>query len=325
MEEDLKAMFRVCVHIKKDGIRCNSPALSGGNFCFQHIGGSLREHTRARSIYRGPQLDFLYPGTRQAIQNNLFVVAQAMNDGNLELATANSYNRIFSACERNLRRFELLYQKSGPDVEFPEVPEEAPEKKAPNPDGNQRSTAGSVDQLTGIVIPTEVSGANEAEEPACSESPNDVILSGATAGSKVEGPAFSSPSHRIPENTKAPSVSPESEPLELTPEEIARFDELESRYINDPTFADRIRDTYHDIREQRRNAKKQASASQPTTEISDQTQIVIPAEESAANEAEEPALSNPTNDVIPGRRERANKAEEPTRSLVPGPCSLTPA
>ena len=190
MEEDLKAMFRVCVHIKKDGIRCNSPALSGGNFCFQHIGGSLREHTRARSIYRGPQLDFLYPGTRQAIQNNLFVVAQAMNDGKLELATANSYNRIFSACERNLRRFEMLYQKSGSDVELPEVPEEVPEN---------------------IVIPTAMSGANEAEEPARSNSPNDVILSG------VEGSAFSSPIHRIPENTAPPSVSLESEPLELTP------------------------------------------------------------------------------------------------------------
>src|SRR6185437_13461206 len=99
-------------------------------------------------------------------------------------------------------------------------------------------------------------------------------------------------------------------------------DELESRYINDPTFADRIRDTYRDIREQRRKAKKQASASQPTTEISDQTQIVIPAEESVANEAEEPALSNSTNDVIPAGESDANKVEAPT--LVPRPCFLTP-
>ena len=131
--EELKAMFRVCVHIKKDGIRCNSPALKGGNFCFQHIGGSIRELTRARSTYNGRQLDFLYPGTRQAIQHNLFVVAQAMNDGNLELATANTYNRLFSTCERNLRRWEMQQKKSGPEPELLEVPDDASEEPTFSP------------------------------------------------------------------------------------------------------------------------------------------------------------------------------------------------
>lgn len=124
--EELKAMFRVCAAKKKDGTRCNSPALKGGNFCFQHIGGSLREHTRARSIYNGPLLDFLYPGTRQSIQHNFFVVAQAMNDGKLDLATARAFNRIFSACEQNLQRFEALYQKPNPEPELLEVPDEVP-------------------------------------------------------------------------------------------------------------------------------------------------------------------------------------------------------
>src|SRR5690242_8864888 len=109
--EELKAMFRVCVHIKKDGVRCNSPAMKGMNFCYQHIGGSIRELTRARSTYNGAKLDFLYPGHRQAIQHNCFVVAQAMNDGRLDLSMANTYNRIFATCERNLRRWETLCKK----------------------------------------------------------------------------------------------------------------------------------------------------------------------------------------------------------------------
>ena len=120
--EELKAMFRVCAHIKKDGVRCNSPAMKGMNFCYQHIGGNVRELTRARSIYNGPKLDFVYPGCRQAIQHDFFVIAQAMNDGKIDLQTANTYNRIYSACERNLRRFEDLYQKDA-EAEFAPLPE----------------------------------------------------------------------------------------------------------------------------------------------------------------------------------------------------------
>src|SRR5690348_10513080 len=122
--EELKAMFRVCAHIKKDKKRCNSPAMKGMNFCYQHIGGNIRELTRARSIYSGPKLDLLYPGFRQAIQHNLHVVAQAINDGHIDLQTANTYNRIYSACERNLRRFETLYQNNSPDSELAPIPDE---------------------------------------------------------------------------------------------------------------------------------------------------------------------------------------------------------
>ncbi|HET7100699.1 MAG TPA: hypothetical protein VFJ52_06080, partial [Terriglobia bacterium] len=121
--EELKAMFRVCAHIKKDGVRCNSPAMKGMNFCYQHIGGNIRELTRARSIYSGPKLDLLYPGFRQAIQHNLHVVAQAINDGHIDLQTANTYNRIYSACERNLRRFEDLYQEDA-EAELAPIPDE---------------------------------------------------------------------------------------------------------------------------------------------------------------------------------------------------------
>ena len=62
--EELKAMFRVCAHIKKkDGIRCNSPAMKGMNFCYQHIGGNIRELTRAHITYAGCHVSILRHGT----------------------------------------------------------------------------------------------------------------------------------------------------------------------------------------------------------------------------------------------------------------------
>lgn len=51
--------------------------------------------------------------------------------------------------------------------------------------------------------------------------------------------------------------APEPEPLELTPGEVENFNELERRYINDPSLADRIMGTYREIRERRLAAEEQ--------------------------------------------------------------------
>jgi hypothetical protein len=194
--EELKAMFRVCAHIKKDGIRCGSPALKGGNFCFQHIGGSIRELTRARSTYAGPRLDFLYPGTRQAIQHNLFVVAQALNDGRLDLSMANTYNRIFATCERNLRRFEAQFQKPGPEAELEPVPDESS-----NPEDAKQAMEGLV------------SGHNFRPAPAIPENgrAGTVPLSPSGNGEQKPASSVSSESPVVnpsPGDTGAPHHSP---------------------------------------------------------------------------------------------------------------------
>ena len=195
--EELKAMFRVCAHIKKDGVRCNSPAMKGMNFCYQHIGGNVRELTRARSIYNGPKLDFVYPGCRQDIQHNFFVIAQAMNDGKIDLQTANTYNRIYSACERNLRRFEDLYEKDA-ERELAPLPE-APESET-SPTDVIPLSADVIPLPPADVIPTENLGGPlkpgfglSGEQTDSTPSPtDDVILSEVDADrrQRVEGPAF---------------------------------------------------------------------------------------------------------------------------------------
>ena len=101
MEEQLKAMYPVCTLIKSDGIRCGSPALTGMRFCFQHIGGRLpKPGTQIEP------LEFVYPDSHAAIQHNLFLVVQALNEGKIDNRTANTYNRLFRACEANLRKCE---------------------------------------------------------------------------------------------------------------------------------------------------------------------------------------------------------------------------
>jgi hypothetical protein len=112
--EQLTAMYPVCTFVKSDGNRCGSPALKGMNFCFQHIGGSISALTRARATSGpGARLKFAYPGDREAIQHNLFLVAQALTDGKIDNATANTYNRLFRTCELNLRRWEAAKQNPG--------------------------------------------------------------------------------------------------------------------------------------------------------------------------------------------------------------------
>jgi len=126
------------------------------------------------------------------------------------------------------------------------------------------------------VILTDVSGANEPALSPSNDSDSGEQNSSVSSVSSVVNPLPDggplkpglsgehkhtvSKADREPDNP-GPEPSPETEPLELTPEEIEIFNDLETRYINDPSLADRIRDTYRQIREQRRTAKKQISAS----------------------------------------------------------------
>jgi hypothetical protein len=128
--EQPAAMFPLCTQIKSDGTRCGSPALKGMNLCFQHIGGNTSALTRARATSgANAKLKFVYPGDREAIQHNLFLVAQALSDGKIDTAMANTYNRIFRTCELNLRRWETAKQNEDKRM-FP-LPDEAPESEAP--------------------------------------------------------------------------------------------------------------------------------------------------------------------------------------------------
>ncbi|MGB7189273.1 MAG: hypothetical protein WBD10_04000 [Acidobacteriaceae bacterium] len=161
--EELKAMFRVCHYANREGDRCAFPAMVGLNFCFKHIGGNVNALRQAHTTTNSPaqRLDFVYPGDRPAIQHNLWLVLQALNEGKIETGMANTYNRLFRNAEQNLHRWE----------------------KSQNNHASLQPIANTV------VIPTEVSAASEAEEPALSTIQTDVIPSERSD----EGPAVLSP------------------------------------------------------------------------------------------------------------------------------------
>jgi hypothetical protein len=129
LEQPTAAMFPLCSLIKSNGNRCGSPALKGTNFCFQHIGGNISGLTRARATSgANAKLKFVYPGDREAIQHNLFQIAQALSDGSIDIAMANAYNRLFRTCEVNLRRWETAKQTpSDSEKRMLPLPDEAPE------------------------------------------------------------------------------------------------------------------------------------------------------------------------------------------------------
>lgn len=234
--EELKAMFRVCAHIKKDKKRCNSPAMKGMNFCYQHIGGNIRELTRARSIYSGPKLDLLYPGFRQAIQHNLHVVAQAINDGHIDLQTANTYNRIYSACERNLRRFEDLYQED-PEAELAPIPNETDlPYTAPT-----QSEGGPLKPAVGL--------SEEQKQPS-------------HAGAPCLEETWEEASNQQP-SAPTESTTPEQPPTFDTKKidfkkYNSRFDVLERLYSNEPDYIDRLRGAILQIHKEEEQAWRAA-------------------------------------------------------------------
>jgi hypothetical protein len=220
--EELTAMFRVCNAIKNDGVRCGSPALTGINFCWQHMGGKVPSTRAKATTSANAKLKLAYPKDRQAIQHNLFLVAQALNDGKIDTATANTFNRIYRTCELNLRQWEKAH-----DGDMLPLPDET--------------------VVNNDVILSEANGESGVEGPAFSQplSNNDVILSEARGADEAEGPAFRQ-SEEINEENPVESENgaqrtvagqdPYADLRHLPPTEFARrvFERVEQRAPKPP-------------------------------------------------------------------------------------------
>lgn len=84
-ETEPELIVRVCSHIKDDGIRCGTPALTGRNFCYYHCrvhhpGGKI-----ATRQYRSP-----VPDSVASLQVALAHTMQALASGELTPKQANS-------------------------------------------------------------------------------------------------------------------------------------------------------------------------------------------------------------------------------------------
>ena len=78
-------MFMACRHIKTNGLRCESPALKGGHFCYYHS----KTHTVAADVRFGP-LQLPPPEDPAAIQLSVARINDAILTGRLDLKMAAS-------------------------------------------------------------------------------------------------------------------------------------------------------------------------------------------------------------------------------------------
>ena len=98
-------MLPLCRHILPSGVICNQAAIKDTYFC--------RHHGQIKKVLARPprnpndftfRLAFDFPEDHAAIQINLFLVLQALNDHKIDNPTANTMNRLLRSCELNLEK-----------------------------------------------------------------------------------------------------------------------------------------------------------------------------------------------------------------------------
>ncbi|MGC2545608.1 MAG: hypothetical protein WA426_07160, partial [Silvibacterium sp.] len=105
-----KTMIQLCRHILPAGVICNQSAVKGTLFCRHHaaLKTAVAQCKPAPDPYGiHKPIPFVFPEDRAAIQLNLFMVLQALNDKSIDNRTANTMNRLLKSCEHNLGRTPL--------------------------------------------------------------------------------------------------------------------------------------------------------------------------------------------------------------------------
>lgn len=110
-------MLALCRYILRSGLLCQQAAVSGTCFCRHHQNQKeavegMKPQPDPYGIYT--PLPFVFPEDRAAIQENLFVVMQALNDKRIDVRTANAYRGLLRCCEMNLSHGPLL--ESGKEI-----------------------------------------------------------------------------------------------------------------------------------------------------------------------------------------------------------------
>ncbi len=103
-------MIQLCRHILPAGVICNQSAVKGTLFCRHHaaLKTAVAQCKPAPDPYGiHKPISFVFPEDRAAIQLNLFMVLQALNDKSIDNRTANTMNRLLRSCEHNLGQTSL--------------------------------------------------------------------------------------------------------------------------------------------------------------------------------------------------------------------------
>ncbi len=130
-------MLPLCRHILPAGGACPQPAVRNSHYCRHH--GTLKiaidKSQNPSNPYGVVQaLPFVFPEDRAAIQQNLFLVNQALNEGRIDTRKANAMTNNLRACMTNLGKMPLVEPNSEQPVQrvilTPEGEEIAPPREA---------------------------------------------------------------------------------------------------------------------------------------------------------------------------------------------------
>lgn len=105
----------VCTHIKADGVRCGSPAVSGTELCYHHSAvktalGKAQPGGKAPHGGFAP-IPFVFPEDRASMQINFFLLLQAYNEGRIDQRTYNSMLSLLKAMAKNLGKTGSLVEE----------------------------------------------------------------------------------------------------------------------------------------------------------------------------------------------------------------------
>ena len=96
----------LCTHIKTDGVRCGSPAVSGTALCYHHsaMKTTLDKAPARRGAVAGDfePIPFVFAEDRAAVQLNYFLLLQAFNEGRMDLRAFKAMLGLLKAMAANL-------------------------------------------------------------------------------------------------------------------------------------------------------------------------------------------------------------------------------
>lgn len=104
----------LCTHVKTNGVRCGSPAVSGTALCYHHsVVKTTLDKVPARSGAGAGQFEpipFLFAEDRASLQINYFLLLKAFNEHRVDLRTFKAMMSILKSMAANLGKSGSLVE-----------------------------------------------------------------------------------------------------------------------------------------------------------------------------------------------------------------------
>ena len=107
-------MVPLCKYILDGDQPCEQAAIKGGHYCRHHqVVRKSVAAAEAESELSHPSLPFVFPSNYACQLHNYFLVVEALNDGRVDLKTANMMHRLQKSCDASLKQAVLERDQLG--------------------------------------------------------------------------------------------------------------------------------------------------------------------------------------------------------------------